>query len=111
MDPTQDGRGQKTFKEEEVTTWKRRVGSFEARTSSPTCTCRQGKSDCQEDNHVYHHHLERPSVWDCIPVALRGEDGSDTGWESTGECGHNVFQRGRGDHLEKRRLAPLKHGH
>jgi len=22
------------------------------------------------------------TTWDCIPVALRGEDGSDTGWEA-----------------------------
>ena len=49
---------------------------------TPTFTCRQGKSDGLEDECVHHQHLETPSVWDDEPVALRGEDGSDTGWES-----------------------------
>ena len=39
----------------------------------------------QEDDHLHHHHLERPSVLEYEPVALRGEDGSDTGWKSTGD--------------------------
>ena len=46
-------------------------------------------------------------VLDCIPVALRGEDGSDTGRERTDTV---TLLRGSGNHLAKRRSAPLKQG-
>jgi hypothetical protein len=74
-----------------VTAWK-----------TPTFTCRQGKSDGLEDECVHHQHLETPSVWDDEPVALRGEDGSDTGWECRGEYRYSNLQVG---------WAPLKPGH
>ena len=54
----------------------------------------------QEDDHLHHHHLERPSVLEYEPVALRGEDGSDTGWERRGEYRNSNLQVGRGDCLE-----------